>query len=243
MMWKELQTGGPRGLARWVGFLLTVIGGGFLVYYFVWYAMNAVWEMWEFGYQGTTPFNSTFRSQRWHLQSYLFFAVPMCYVLAILGVSGSGAAAITSEHEDDTWLSLTATDLTAREIIFAKLAGALARGRRFAEFILFMAITGAVAGSIHPLSIPLEAVALFIYGWFAAALGDLDIAQSEIDVVRPGSDALVPVPREHCGPGVLEPRFKVRLRGSGVAWVHSSRSWQAPPQHRLLCSAARIVLA
>jgi ABC-type transport system involved in multi-copper enzyme maturation permease subunit len=171
MMWKELQTGGPRGLARWVAFLLTVVGGGFLAYYFVWYAMNAVSEMWEFGYQGTAGPNSTFRTFRWQLQSFLYFAVPMCYLLAILGVAGAGAAAITSEHEDDTWLSLTATDLTAREIVFAKLAGALARGRRFAEFILFMVVTGAIAGSIHPLSIPLEAVALLTYGWFAAALG------------------------------------------------------------------------
>ena len=50
MMWKELHTGGPRGLARFVGFLLTVIGGGFLVYYGVWLAMMAILELWDFGY-------------------------------------------------------------------------------------------------------------------------------------------------------------------------------------------------
>jgi ABC-type transport system involved in multi-copper enzyme maturation permease subunit len=171
MMWKELKTGGPRGLARWVAFLLTVVGGGFLAYYFVWYAMNAVWEAWEYGFERAAQSNYTLRMFRWQLQTYLSFAVPVCYLLAVLGVAGYGAAAITSEHEDDTWLSLTATVLTAREIILAKLAGALASGRRFAELILLMTITGAAAGSIHPLSVPLEIVALFVYGWFAAALG------------------------------------------------------------------------
>ena len=61
--------------------------------------------------------------------SFLHGVVPLLYVLGILGVAGSAAASITSEHEEDTWVSLTATDLTGREIVFAKLLGALKRGR------------------------------------------------------------------------------------------------------------------
>ena len=169
MMWKELHTGGSRGLARFVGFLLTVIGGGFLVYYGVWLAMMAILELWDFGYvTWAEPGRGMYRNQ---FRYFLDFAVPMLYILAMFAVAGAGAAAVTTEHEDDTWVSLTATDLTSREVIFAKLLGALARGRRFAEFILLFVAVGIIVGSISPLSIPPLIVALLIYGWFAAALG------------------------------------------------------------------------
>ena len=47
MLWKELHTGGPRGFARFVGFLLTLICGSFLLYYTVWTAGLAIDEMWN----------------------------------------------------------------------------------------------------------------------------------------------------------------------------------------------------
>jgi hypothetical protein len=169
MLWKELHTGGPRGLARFVGFLLTVIGGGFLVYYGVWLAMMAVMEVWDYGFLSWSDYSrGMYRIQ---FRYFLDFVVPMLYILAMLAMAGAGAAAVTTEHEEDTWVSLTTTDLTGREVIFAKLWGALARGRRFGEFILLFAIVGVVTGSISLLSIPLLIVALGVYGWFAAALG------------------------------------------------------------------------
>ena len=71
---------------------------------------------------------------------FLRVVAPLVYVVAVVGVAGAAAAAITSEHEEDTWVSLTATDLTGREILFAKLRGALERGRRLAEVILILAV-------------------------------------------------------------------------------------------------------
>ena len=62
--------------------------------------------------------------------------MPLIYLVAVVRVAGAAASAITSEHEEDTWVSLTTTDLTGREIILAKLAGALMRGVRLAEVIL-----------------------------------------------------------------------------------------------------------
>ena len=53
--------------------------------------------------------------------------VPLLYLVGIVTVAGAAAAAITSEHEEDTWVSLTATDLTGREIVLAKLLGPLRR--------------------------------------------------------------------------------------------------------------------
>jgi hypothetical protein len=108
---------------------------------------------------------------RIYFYMFLHLSIPLIYVVGILGVTASAAAAVTSEHEEDTWVSLTSTDLTGREIISAKLWGALRRGRRLAEVITVLAAVGAAAGSLDVLSVPFLIVALAIYGWFAAALG------------------------------------------------------------------------
>ena len=52
---------------------------------------------------------------------FIRIVVPLLYLVGILAVAGAAAAAISSEHEEDTWVSLTSTDLTGREIIIAKL--------------------------------------------------------------------------------------------------------------------------
>jgi ABC-2 family transporter protein len=170
MVWKELHTGGPRGFARFVGLLLTLIGGGFLVYYSCWFAALAIGEMWVNGYHHAA-INYTSHRHRWELLLFVRVVAPLLYVVAVVGVAGAAAATITSEHEEDTWVSLTATDLTGREILFAKLRGALERGRRLAEVILILAVSAAVAGSIDVLSIPALIVSLTVYGYFAAVLG------------------------------------------------------------------------
>ncbi len=168
MLWKELYTGGTRGFAWLISFLLTAIGGGFLAYYTVWMGAAAILEWCDQGYVSWVGYQ---HSDRIQFYWYMLFIVPLLYLVGILSVAGSAAAAITSEHEGDTWVSLTATDLTAREVVFAKLLGALKRGRLLAELILLMVATGIVAGSLHVLSVPALILALLIYGWFAAALG------------------------------------------------------------------------
>ena len=170
MLWKELHTGGPRGFARLIGTLLALIFGGYLAYYTVWYAMMAFADMWEHGYsQG--KFNYAWNMHGIYFYWLLHYTIPLIYLVGVTLVAGSAAAAITSEHEEDTWVSLTSTDLTGPEIIFAKLWGALRRRRRLAEVIVLLAAVGAAAGALNVLSIPFLIVALAIYGWFAAALG------------------------------------------------------------------------
>jgi hypothetical protein len=170
MHWKEIHTGGPRGFARFISFLLTLIVGGFFLYYTVWYATMAFVEMWEYGYF-PSALNYERRIDRLKFYWLLRSGIPLIYLVGILGVAGRAAAAITSEHEEDTWVSLTSTDLTGREIIVAKLWGALRPGRRLAVIIVLLAAVGAAVGSLDVLSVPFLIVALAIYGWFAAAFG------------------------------------------------------------------------
>jgi hypothetical protein len=169
MLWKEFYTGRSGGFARLVGLSLTAIGGGFLAYNTQWLASLAIQEIWDSGSAPRTDYSA------WtHRTAFLWFlhgVVPVIYIIGILGVAGAAAAAFTSEHEEDTWASLTATDLTGREIVFAKFFGALRRGRVFGGVIVFLAILGAALGSIDPLSIPLLILAMGIYASAAAALG------------------------------------------------------------------------
>jgi ABC-type transport system involved in multi-copper enzyme maturation permease subunit len=170
MLWKELFTSRARGFARLVGTLVTLVGGGFYLYYAIWYFLMAFLEMWERGYwiEATLWYSRPGGTRfLWFLQ----FTTPLVYLVGIFSVAGAAASAITSEHEEDTWTSLTSTDLTGREIILSKLVGALWRPRVIVVAIFLSAFAGIMTGSVHPLSMPFLGLSLAVYGWFAAALG------------------------------------------------------------------------
>jgi ABC-type transport system involved in multi-copper enzyme maturation permease subunit len=174
MLWKELHTGGSRGFARFMGVMLTLIGGGWLAFETVSYAADAIGESREYAQMpasGPSAASWQRMQKRDAFAFYLGFVVPLVYVIGTLAVAGAAAAAVTSEREDDTWVSLAATTLTGREILVAKQLGALRRGRKFVAVIVLLAAVGVVAGSVHVLAIPALITALVVYGWFAAAFG------------------------------------------------------------------------
>ncbi len=152
-----------------MSWLLTLIAGGFLAYYAVWFGRDAFLEVWKFGYGGRMDWSTA--AARWQFHSFLVGVVPLLYLVGIVTVAGAAAASITSEHEEDTWVSLTTTDLTGREIVLAKLLGSLRRARRLWAVLGLLIIAGVGANSLHWLTIPVLALALAVYGWFAAALG------------------------------------------------------------------------
>jgi ABC-type transport system involved in multi-copper enzyme maturation permease subunit len=170
MLWKELQSGRARGLPRLIARLLTVIVGGFLAYYAVRYFALAYVELFQYGYRVRREW-VTYHANRLDFFTFLWAVIPLVYLIGIMTVAGSAAAAITSEHEEDTWVSLTTTDLTGREIIFAKLLGSLRRARWFALVIGVLTVLGIATDAVHPFSLPALGLALAVYGWFAAALG------------------------------------------------------------------------
>ena len=152
MLWKEYLHRPPRGLARLVGFLLTALVEVFSP---TTHSGSARWQSVRGRDAGLAP-----RSEYvdWvHRNAFMWFlyaVVPLIYVLGMLGIAGSAAATITSEHEEDTWVSLTSTDLTGREIIFAKILGAMKRGRKFAELIVFLTSSASSRGRSAPFSVP-----------------------------------------------------------------------------------------
>ena len=78
---------------------------------------------------------------------------------------------MTSEHEEDTWTSLTATLLTGPEIVRAKMLGAAWGARRMGVALLAVWGVGLLSGAVHPLGFLVTLAGLGIYTWFATALG------------------------------------------------------------------------
>lgn len=93
------------------------------------------------------------------------------FVLLILSVASAAAVSMTSEREQDTWISLTGTLLTDREIVRAKIRGALWSSKRLVLALLIMWGVGLLAGAIFPLGVLAAVVGMFAFCEFTAALG------------------------------------------------------------------------
>ncbi len=97
--------------------------------------------------------------------------IPFVYMFWIVGVAGGAAGSITSEREEDTWTSLTTTDLTAREIVLAKMGGAFWGMRLLGLVLVVLWTLGLIGGALHPIGVLANVAQVIVYGWFAAALG------------------------------------------------------------------------
>ena len=93
------------------------------------------------------------------------------FTLWLIVVACAGAVSVTEEKESDTWVSLTATLLTGREIVLGKIFGALWSSQLIGLALLAMIGAGVFAGALHPLSALLAVLGLVVYGTFAANLG------------------------------------------------------------------------
>jgi hypothetical protein len=93
------------------------------------------------------------------------------FVLLLLSVASAAAVSLTSEREQDTWTSLAGTLLTGREIILAKIRGAVWSSWRLVLGLLIMWTVGLLAGGLFPLGVLAALAELLVFCWFTAALG------------------------------------------------------------------------
>ncbi len=62
--------------------------------------------MWDFGFYSPETDYTTWEHRRF-FQMFIRVVIPLTYVVGVLAIAGAAAASMTSEHEDDTWMSLT----------------------------------------------------------------------------------------------------------------------------------------
>lgn len=166
MLWKERRATHRGGLAwlagRPLALIVIIIMGCFLFEAMV----PAFRETLESLQTGTQSMHS-----RRYLNGMIRDMGMYVFMLWLIVVACAGAVSVTEEKESDTWISLTATLLTGREIILGKIFGALWSSQLIGLALLAMIGAGVFAGALHPLSALLAMLGLAIYGAFAATLG------------------------------------------------------------------------
>jgi ABC-type transport system involved in multi-copper enzyme maturation permease subunit len=87
--------------------------------------------------------------------------------------AGLGADGIIAERSRETWGSLIATPLTARDILRAKTLATFCRFRLIVGTMVVLWTLGLIAGAIHPVGFVLSMLVLFSWTWFMVAWGTL----------------------------------------------------------------------
>ncbi len=164
MLWKERHVARSTGLTRVATNVLALVVLGFVGYWTYWYFVGAAGEAMRSGFSGGGP-------DRVGFNSYLRVVSVILYVLWFFGVASTSAGVITSEREDDTWLSLTATTLEADEILRAKMLGPVWGLRGVVYLLGLLWALGLAVGSISMPGVLLCAFEFAVFTWFLVALG------------------------------------------------------------------------
>ncbi len=176
MLWKEMHTSRTNFAAQIVGIAIALFSAGAVGYWTWLFATDAIAERFVGPYDALDPDYAIFSPysqypRRAEFSLFLRWITASVGVVAILGAAVGGANTMTSEREEDTWLSLVATPLGGREIVVAKMIGVLWKTRWALLLIAAEWIVGMIAGSIHPIGVLFQAIALSSFLAFATALG------------------------------------------------------------------------
>jgi ABC-type transport system involved in multi-copper enzyme maturation permease subunit len=164
MLWKEMHVSRTGGLTKTAMVALGVGVVGVIAYSGFGYLVPAADEMARDGY-------FTFGPDRREFNGFVRSVSTAIYLLWFLGIASSAATGLTSEREEDQWLSLTSTPLSGEEILRAKMIGPV-WGLRMVAYLLFALWgIGLVVGSIHPLGLISCLVEFAVFTWFLTALG------------------------------------------------------------------------
>jgi hypothetical protein len=102
---------------------------------------------------------------------YVRVSVPVVATVGMLGLALRAAGSFTSERERQTLDSLLTTDLTAREILVAKLLGCIRGQRNVGRVLSLLLGVGLFTFALFPPVLLLAVLALAAHGLFAACLG------------------------------------------------------------------------
>jgi hypothetical protein len=192
IFWRERYT--TRG--NLVGQLAGMCIGGAVVaslaYFTFFYARRAFVELWHNGYSaGATAavqpelnifkrlfydepgVNAPLDSARIDFNLFLrYLTVAFMFILAI-GTAGLTVQAIQSERAKETWSSLIATPLSARDILRSKLRASVWRLRGMGTIVFVMWTLGLLSGAIHPLGYLATVLIMASWTWFFLVSGML----------------------------------------------------------------------
>ncbi len=164
MLWKEMHTsrGSGWGQILWTGLrAIAFVGVGFWAVYF---CLNCWGEM-------STGSSFATTRHRQEFNGYLRFMTTCVAMISCLLAAMGGANSLTSEREEDTWISLISTPLEGSDIVRSKIVGVIWKLRPFFFLLVFLWVLGVISGAVHPVAIFIQAIEIGIFVGFSAALG------------------------------------------------------------------------
>ncbi len=170
ILWREMNLARGGFVGNMIGLLIGLGFLGILGYVTCFFTRPALIEVWQHGYfSGITSaerpewnlmirfFMSDYGVSppadiaRIELNLYLRHITTTLIFAVTFGAVGIANEAIVGERARETWDSLIATPLTARDILRSKMLAALWRMRGLLGVMLGLWTIGLIAGAIHPL--------------------------------------------------------------------------------------------
>jgi ABC-type transport system involved in multi-copper enzyme maturation permease subunit len=211
ILWREMHTCLGNAFVRFVGGITNLGVLVALAYFTYVFATPALVELWRHGY-GSDPSSSA----RPEFNLFIRYFVPgivgtepadaartalnlfVRYVSIALATFLSFAAMANApeifarERAKQTWLSLLATPLVARDYVRALLLAAAGRFRELGVVIAALWLIGLLAGAIHPLGFLVATLELTLALWFFAGSGILVSVRGADPAQRLGQNHLLP---------------------------------------------------
>ena len=166
MLWKEIHCS-RKSFGHQLLMTVLFVGFGFLVLYSLSFLIAPAFEEFtQYGYNVADGYG-----RRRELNFALKFVMSAGYVVAALSIAAAAANSFTSEREQDTWISLLTSPLTAREMIRAKALASVLSAKWILAYLYGLLLLGLLLGAIHPLGLLLNVVVTSIHLAFVTALG------------------------------------------------------------------------
>jgi ABC-type Na+ efflux pump permease subunit len=190
ILWREMNLSRGGLISKSFGFLILLGMYSALAYVTYFFTRPALVEVWQHGYTAgitsaeTPEWNLAIRYfmsgydvnppsdvARTELNVYLRnVTTPLLFLIALV-TAGMASEGITSERARETWDSLIATPLTARDILRSKMLAALWRMRALVATLLGLWAIGLVAGAIHPIGFLAAVLGLTSLIWLMLTFG------------------------------------------------------------------------
>jgi hypothetical protein len=189
ILWREMHTSRSGFTGKLVGLLIGLGILAALAYPTFFYTRRAFVELWHHGYTCPTKFaqpelnilvrlfmtdpgaNAPVDLARIELNILLrFFTVVIVFLLSLV-TAGIASEMIVTERSRETWNSLIATSLSARDLLRSKVLACLWRLRVPFAILFILWSIGLAAGAVHPAGYLLTLAALAGWTWCLLALG------------------------------------------------------------------------
>jgi ABC-type Na+ efflux pump permease subunit len=190
ILWREMNTSRASLVGNVVGVLINLGIFSALGYVTFFFAGPALIEVWRNGYgAGIT----TAESPDWNVMIRFFMSgygvnppadvaradfniflrfitTPLTFLVTLIA-AGMASESIISERTRETWGSLIATPLAARDILQSKMLATLWRMRVTLATLLTLWTLGLASGAIHPLGFIVAVVVTAAWTWFFLVFG------------------------------------------------------------------------